>query len=135
MIRWITLLMLLLPLQACSMATVGDGVNTALDAVAEIAKPSLDIVRTACTVGEWKIVARTESTKEQDEADLARLRNECDRLYNLFDAWAGIDGVTRRLLEAGKIDDVLETLVDVKRAAWAVRDAVHGSYVVRGMNQ
>jgi hypothetical protein len=110
----------------------GEGVSTALDAVSDIAKPSLDVVRVSCSMAEWAIVSRDGTDERTDVIDLESVRAECDRLYQLWDAWVEIDSLVRKLLKKGQTDAAMKVLPEATRAAWNMRNAIMTSPIVSG---
>lgn len=52
---------------------------------ADYLQAAIDSTRASCTAMEWQIVAREGSTKEQDEAALAEIRDYCNRAYRALD--------------------------------------------------
>lgn len=60
--------------------------HIALNAITDTIQPNYQLAVDACDEAEWRVVRREGSTRAEDDADITRLRRDCDRVFGAFEA-------------------------------------------------
>lgn len=78
-----------------------EGAHAVLDTVTDIVDPLYQAAALGCDATEGVIVAR-ESTREEDDRDLAQVREACDRVFAAFEAVREAQLAARAAVEAAR---------------------------------
>lgn len=84
----IFLIALLLPTSACGASFVqsqAQGMNTVLSTITDVVDPVYEFSIQTCNAREEAVRIRSGSTFEQDQADIALIRSNCTRIFELFE--------------------------------------------------
>lgn len=119
----------LLALPACGPLSDqrAEGAHAVLDTVTDVVDPLYQAAALGCDATEGVIVAR-ESTREDDDRDLAEVREVCDRIFAAFEAVRQAQLAARAAIEAAREDaESTEAQEAAVQAVSALHDAAQAA--------
>lgn len=88
-----------------------------LNTISDVVDPSYDAALSACDAAEDFIVRRQPSTIEADRADIARIREACDRVFGAFELVRLAHRSARAAVDSGAPGAMASAMADLA-AAW-----------------
>lgn len=129
------LLGLILTSSGCSLSGREQAVamNRVLNTLTDVADPAYGASVVACDAAEAFVNARHD-TPEQEDADVANIHAECNRIFAAFEALRNAQLLARRAVAAAErgevsIAEAITALDNLKSAYDAVRAAIEGGWV------
>lgn len=115
-------------IMAASIATVSCGASAAdehrlLNGITASVQPSYDLAVRMCDEHEGTILARPNTTAEEDRAAIMALRSTCDRAFGAFEAVRLAQGIARDAIDGGG-DAALAAAISRLNDAWAALRAM-----------